>query len=351
MKVSDLKKQLLKKTPVEKRIKSSDYLSSGSTKLNLACSDRIDGCFIKGRFHSIVGDSDTGKSVLALSTLAEAAINPSFANHELVFNNAERGMVMDLKKYFPPLAKRLVIVESNSPEEFYYDLDTRLENGPVVYFLDSMDALIAEAEEKKFKENKKAHEKGREASGSYGFKAKINAQNLNRACSNLAKTNSILVIISQTHDNMNAMMFGPKKTRSGGHALKFYNRGELWLSVKKTLNKTYKGKNIQVGTLTEAKVQKNHITGKKRKVDISIYNSYGVDNTGDCVDYLIEWDKIKKVRGRVVAPEFGFEGTREELITKIEARSSRLEKLHNLVGEVWHEIEDAIELKRKPRYQ
>ncbi len=349
MKTSVLKKRLLA-TKQPQKTKSSFYLSSGSTKLNLAMSDRPNGCFIKGKFHSIVGDSDTGKSVLALTILTEAAIDPNFKNYQLVLNNAERGMIMDLGKYFPPLEDKLVVVESKSPEHFYYHLNSTLDKGPTVYILDSMDSLVAEAEEKKFAKAKRAHEQGKEAAGSFGFKAKINAQHLPRICGKLKKDGSILIIISQTHDNIGAVMFGPKKTRSGGHALKFYNRGEIWLSLKKTLTKSYKGKNIQIGSITEAQVKKNHITGKKRRVDISIFNSYGVDDVGDCIDFLLEWGRFKKSAQKIKVPEFAFEGTREKLIDHIEAKERRVERLKQFTAETWKEIEDAIEVKRKPKY-
>lgn len=351
MKSSDLKKKLLKKdTP--KILGPNDFLSSGSTLLNLACTDTAFGCFVKGRFHSLVGDSDTGKSILALTTLCEAAINEDFDDYALVYNNAERGMLMDVTKHFPPLAPRLKIEMSESPEEFYFNLDDYVKQSPCVYILDSMDALIAEADEKKFQKQKTAHKKDKEESGSYGTqKAKINANNLNRACSKIEKNGSILIIISQTHDNLGfGAMFGNKKTRSGGRALKFYNRAEVWLSVKETLFKSYKGKKIQIGSLTKAAVQKNHVTGKRRTVEIPIYNGYGVDDVGSCIDYLVEMKHWGQKGNTVDADEYEFNGPRDELIAKIEKNPVRKKKLQKLTRTIWRNVEKAIELDRAPKY-
>ena len=347
--MKNLKKKLLKK-PKDKKISPDDFLSTGSTLLNLACTDTTYGGLIKGKFHNLVGDSDTGKSVLAKTILAEVILNPEFDDYQLIYNNAERALLIPL----PILDSnpRFHIVESNSPEEFYYDLDDRVSKGPIIYILDSMDSLVAEAAEKKFKKQKTAHRNQRVETGSYGVdKAKTNAANLNRVCSKLGKNGSILLIISQTHDNLNAMLFGPKKTRSGGNALKFYNRWEVWLSVRGKIESTYKDKKIQIGTLTEAKVQKNHITGKKRKVVIPVYTEHGIDDVGSCIDYLVEWKHWKGSKAKVQAPEFKFSGSKRELIKKIRAKKKREMKLKRIVGKVWKTVEEKVSVSWKSKYE
>jgi RecA/RadA recombinase len=238
-----LKKRLLKKDK-DKKPSGKQFLSSGSTLLNLATTDTVGGCFIMGTFHSLVGDSDTGKTVLAFTIFQEASIDPKFDKYQLVYYNAERVHVDSLFKFFPGLKDRLIILEPDSLEAFYFDYDNRLKKGPVIGIEDSMDALEPKDEAKKFEEAKKAHEKGTKAKGDYGSKAKVNNRMLRRTVSKMSKNKSILIVISQTHDNMDAGPFAPKKTRSGGHALKFYNRWEVWLKHKKALTKSYKEKEI-----------------------------------------------------------------------------------------------------------
>jgi hypothetical protein len=53
-------------------------LSTGSTLLNLACSDRPDAGYFKGAYYYLVGDSQAGKTWLLLSCFAEACRNPQF---------------------------------------------------------------------------------------------------------------------------------------------------------------------------------------------------------------------------------------------------------------------------------
>ena len=89
------------------------------------------------------------------------------------------------------------------------------------HVLDSMDALLAMASNKKFAKRKQATRgDGEEIKGSYGMdKPKENSESLRRALAGLRKTGSILIVISQTRDNIGfGAMFQPK-TRSGGHAL------------------------------------------------------------------------------------------------------------------------------------
>ena len=70
-------RRLLKKTKPKKKA-PSHLLSSGSTLLNLACSDDPRGAYRKGHYYYLVGDSQSGKTWLAMSVFAEASINPRY---------------------------------------------------------------------------------------------------------------------------------------------------------------------------------------------------------------------------------------------------------------------------------
>ncbi|HEC65795.1 MAG TPA: hypothetical protein ENI23_10895, partial [bacterium] len=182
----------------------------------------------------------------------------------------------------------------------------------------------------------------------YDGKAKINSAMLRRLLTPLEKSGSILVIINQTRDNL-GFGFG-KKTRSGGHALHFYACIELWSSVARQIRKTIKGKQRQLGVDCKIQVKKNRITGRERTITIPIYHSFGIDNTGSCVDYLIDekhWEKSGKAT--IKAPEFSFKGTKEKLIRYIEDEG-RQKDLQKIVGKIWNEIEEACIVKRKKRY-
>src|SRR6185436_11241651 len=100
------------------------FLSTGSTLLNLAISDRARGGFCTGKFFYLVGDSASGKTFLSMTCFVEATKNPAFKDHRLILNNAEDGALMDVRKFFgADVKRRLEWRRSEAIEEFYDDCD------------------------------------------------------------------------------------------------------------------------------------------------------------------------------------------------------------------------------------
>lgn len=346
------------KKKTKKPTKKQMSLSTGSTLLNLACSDRPEGAYLPGHYYFFVGDSQSGKTWLGLSCFAEACKNPLFGNYRLIYDNGEDGALMDMGRFFgekvaeklePPAMKDGEPVFSSTVEDFYFNLDTALDQGPCIYVLDSMDSLQTNDDQEKFEEQKKAWEEGKETSGTYGMsKAKLNSTRLREALRKVRETESILIIISQTRDNVG---FGfEKKTRAGGHALRFYATLEIWTAIAGKLHKTVRKKKRQIGIESEVRVKKNRLTGKDRQVSIPIFHSYGVDDIGSCIDYLVEEGHWKKSGTKIVADDLEFTGLRERLVEKIEGEDLE-DDLREIVGDVWREIEEACALKRKRRYE
>ena len=362
MKTSDIKKALKRKK--KKGLTAKDFVSTGSTLLNLACTGKVNCGFAKGKYYFIVGDSASGKTFISLTCLAEASVNSNFKDYRFIYDNAEDGALMDIKKFFGKEVMRRMEapqrayaqsgseapIYSSTIEEFYYNVDDAIKKGkPFIYILDSMDSLSSEQEQDKFDETKKAHRKGKETTGSYGDgKAKKNSTNLRRLLTPLQKSKSILIILSQTRDSLG---FGwEKKTHSGGHALRFYACTEFWCSIKKQIKKNVKGKPRQTGIQCLIEFKKNRFQGKLRRITIPIYHSFGIDDIGSCVDYLLEEDVWKTKENKISASEFDFIGTREKLIRLIEEKNMEKD-LREIVGDIWNEIEDLCSVKRKRRYE
>lgn len=336
-------------------------LSTGSTLLNLACTDRPDVGLLPGHFYYLVGDSSSGKTWLTMTLFAEASINPLYKDYRFIHDNAEHGALMDLRRYFgdemadrvePPKGTCDDPIYSTTVEEFAYRMmDAFDADKPFIYILDSMDALDSEADVDKFEEDRKAFEKGKEASGSYGMaKAKKNSDLLRKIRNRLTKDGkSILVVISQTRANVGfGAQFNPK-TRSGGKALTFYAALEIWTSVAGHKKTTYEGKPIEQGIICQARIRKGRVTGKDRTVEFPIYHSSGLDDIGGCIDYLIDWKHWEGTEKMVTAPEFSFKGHKERLIAKIQDEC--LEgKLRDVVSDVWKKIEEACAVPRKNPY-
>lgn len=386
--IDRIKRAMAKKATVAAWSKS-EMLSSGVTLINLAATGTIGGAFRKGTYNFLVGDSSSGKTFVSRTILAEASIDKNFDKYKLIYDDVEGGALMDTRRYFgsaladrlePPFKEGGEDGYSFTIEDFYYNINQALESGPCIYVLDSMDALSSDYEGKKFTERLKARGGRKKVAGDYGDgKAGINSRFIRRVLAKLESTGSILIIICQTRDNIDAGLFQSKKTRSGGHALKFYATMEIWTSIKGRITKSVKGKPRLLGIDVKARIKKNRATGRDRSVEFPIYYSYGIDDIASCVQFLVEekrWKKAKKGESRsnqtaarrraemrdsdddsgtsrstkISATELDFVGTIDEIVMHIE-ENNLITDLHAVVEDVWDEIERACELDRKPRYE
>jgi RecA/RadA recombinase len=352
--INQIKRAMSKKKKSKPaRVRRKDCLSTGSTLLNLACTGWPDAGFAKGGYYFVVGDSSSGKTFLTLTCLAEATINPAFDDYRLIFDGPEDGAKMDFHKFFgSKMAER---VEEPTPsatlDEWYDRQDSYIEDGrPFISILDSMDSLDSEDDLRHQKKRKLAKKKGESGTGTYGTgKSRLNSTRLRSVVAGLTKTGSILIIISQTRDNIGTFSMDPK-TRSGGKALKFYATLEMWSDVLKRIRKTVKKKPRVVGVISRVKVKKNRVQGKERTVQIPIYYSVGMADIDSCINYLIDEGHWKGTESKVNAPEFEYNGSKEGLVKLIEEENA-LEDLQRVVTECWTEIEEACEVVRKPRYE
>ena len=360
-------------TPMVRR---RDLLSTGSTLLNLAFSDNPFGGLLKGHYYFVVGDSESGKTFLCLTCFAEAARNRQFDNYQLIFDQPEHGALMNMDAMFGEAAADRIRPPAEAPdgrplysdslEAFYYNLDEATKRGPCVYVLDSMDVLIPKADEKKYEEHKAAYmrhrdeetggkvekkkkgeEEAKDPAGSYGTaKAKLNSEFLRKSMKRLKDTGSILIIISQTRANIG----GYGKTRSGGRALRFYATVEMWSSIEERLTRTVHGKHHEIGVRVELDVQKNRITGKRAAVLVDIYPSYGMDDVGSMVDWLVEEEWWPVTKETITAKGLGLSASRAKLIALIEEKGLQRD-VQAQCGRCWDELQAALALHRRPRYE
>lgn len=345
-------------------IPDSDLLKTGSTVLDLAISGRRAGGFAKGKYFWVVGDSSSGKTFLTLTCLAEASIDPAFNDYRFIYDNGEDGALMDMAHYFGPnMAARLEPpevggkggeVHSDTIEDFYYHLDDALAYGkPFIYILDSMDSLDSTYSARKFNEAKTASRKGTKAKGDYGDgKAKINSTRIRHVVRQLRDTGSILIVLSQTRDNIDAGMFEEQQTHAGGRALKFYATVQLWSSVGKRIKKTINDREVVVGVTCRVKTKKNRLTGRERVVEFPIYYDNGIDDIGGMIDYLTTWKVWRKTGGKIDATKHFDEVVlrRADLITWVEDNGMRAD-LEDICEQAWQDIEARLSTVRKSKYE
>ena len=83
---------------------------------------------------------------------------------------------------------------------------------------------------------------------------------------------------------------------------------------------------------------------------IPIYHSFGIDDVGSCVDFLLEEKHWENRAGNIHAKELDFAGKRDKLIRHIQKKGLETD-VANIVADVWNDIEDACKINRKKRYE
>lgn len=324
-----------------------DMLSTSLTCLNLATHGYPNAGLKKGHIYRFLGRPGTSKTIIGLSILCEAAINPVFNGYKLIYDNVERGPVKRLvEKLFPPLEKRLLPpaqlkdgtpVHSRTTDDFYGRLKARLDKGQkVIWVEDSLDALEAKAALTKMGDNK----------------AKEHSQYMRQLLGPLEATDSVLIFMSQARANLQNPWAGD--IAAGGLAPHHYSTLEIWMAITKILKRKYgtgdDAKELQVGVQIRATVKKNRLEPSPlNTVQFPISYNYGIDDIGSMIDWLMQWHWPKPEKGIFVAQELNFEGRKDDLIKKVEEEDLRRE-LIVLTTKVWKGVEDAVQVKREPRY-
>lgn len=322
-------------------------IPTGCTLVNLSLSDTPDGAFVPGSLVNIVGDSSSGKTFLGWSMFAEVVHDPFFDAYDLYFDEPERAFYMQAERLFGIKPGRIIMdIVSETIQDFKKNVLTVAKKGrPFIYMLDSFDALTSVEEQTRAA--KSIDEDTDKEKGSYKTeKSRISGELFRMIMGTLEGTQSLLVVISQTRDKIGAS-FGEKKTRSGGHALRFYSVHELWLSVFSH----EKVKNQEIGVNVLARTKKNKLTGKLRQVGFPIYYDYGVDDINACIDFLIEEEVWKMSGNKIITGHDVLKDTRRDILIKQIEENNLESVLKQLVAEAWENLEESLKLRRKPKYQ
>jgi recombination protein RecA len=330
------------------------FLSTGCALLNLALSDLVNGGWPCGRIVNPIGDSDTGKTVLALAAMAEACMNPAFDGHRLIYIDMEATVtpVMVRQMFGKRLVQRLELMSAGTEEcpetieEVHYLLLELFAAGvPFVAAVDSFDSLPSRQELEETQKTWAEWKKDKGSSGSYQMsKQKYSKKMFRELKGQVAVTDSIIMIVSQTIANIGSM-FNPKSV-AGGSALEFFSRIRFWLSV----GAADKVNNRVIGRNIKCRVSKNHITGKKRDLALWVYDGHGIDDLKTSIDFLTAEGCWPKLGGWIDAQALGVKLQMKELIHYIE--NNRLEdRVAGVLQETWTKIEEALKLRRTRRYE
>lgn len=340
---------------------------TGSTLLNLAVSDHADGGYGAGKGVNLVGDSDSGKTLLVLSGYMEMSLDPKWDEYRLIYDDAEDALEMAIDEMFgPKLAKRLEdpfgnrwgddeFRSSENIEEFKNNvmmaLATVEKEGPFVYTLDSYDGLTSREETKR----QKKEAGGKEQKRDYPRQPAILNEMFRSISSKMRDTQSLVIIVSQTRDAINPGTFAATKRRAGGRGLKFFSSHEVWLAITGQIKRSINERDRSIGSKVRARSHRSKLTGKRRDVELKIYDDYGVDDVGSMIDWLVEnkiWNQKPKsttidTNGWVKKPM-----TRAKIVELVERGDGDwLGALRDECQDAWNTIEECLKMDRPRRWE
>jgi len=343
----------------------NDLISTGSTLLNLACSGMWEGGYYLGSEVHLKGDPSTGKSLLALTIMAEAVSNPRFDGYDLKYIELESAMHFNLEEIFGPKIKRVEIIPDNEHKGNYTtvnwenDHQVFMKGGkPIISVTDSWDSLPLPEDliVKKIKETEDGEEPKASKGGWKTGKAILASEGFRKTIARIGKTKSVSLVLSQTRQNLKQGFGQPEKTTSGGDAIRFYATHAVGLYFGAAINVDIRGKKRRVGSYVYLDVDKNKLTGKRRKVKIAIYDAYGIDDLQSMIEWMRDENFWGNDRGRInTEGDLGLNKTYhiKDMIKYIEDENKE-DELRQIVGQCWNDLENEIMESisgRKPRYK
>ena len=356
------------KRPEPRKIAAELLIPSGSTLLNCACSDNPLGAYGLGKIVTIPGGSVSGKTILSLTTFAEANLIKALDEYDFIYDDIEEALEFDMTYLFgESTSERVKAPAYDDKEPVYSDTIQDLQANimrrckdknpkPFIYILDSLDALTSDEEvEREYKNallKAKSAEHVEKLAQSYGTeKARIIGRVLRMIKKEIKLSQSTLVIVQQERQKIGAT-FGKQWTTSGGKAPFYYSSHQVRLNRIRTLT----DKERKIGTEVNADVIKNKLTGKERDATFKIYYDYGIDDVAACVDFLCKehWphpvEKGKQKTGTWIAEDLlqGLQGSKATIIDRIEQEGAEKE-MRELVGVVWNKIEKSLRLDHRKR--
>ena len=314
------------------------FVSSGSTNLNLALTNTVDGGYPIGKIVNLVGDKQLGKSLLCLEVMMYAyhKLRKKY-DIKLIYNDVESALNYEGASLLGVPLDNIEFRQSPTIEHWYKDLEAEIKKSEdydfLIYVLDSLDGLSTETELEQSMEEK-----------TFGMdKQKKLSEFFRKLTQKIDNKNILLIVVSQIRENI-GVSFGDKYRRSGGKALDFYASQIVWLHNKGQ----HKNGNVTTGIEVKAKVKKNRAWRPFFEADFNILFEYGIDDLGSLVDYLIDNKYyMKSGNGKIQLGDKTV--SREDLIQYL-SNNNQEQETKNAVKMVWDKILKDSEIIRKPKY-
>jgi recombination protein RecA len=249
-----------------------EAISTGSLGLDIALGI---GGLPKGRIIEIYGPESSGKTTLALQTLAEAQKRGGIC----AFVDAEHALDPVYARKLGVNVDDLLISQPDTGEQALEIADTLVRSGAVeVLVVDSVAALTPKAELE-----------GEMGDALPGLQARLMSQAMRKLTASISKSNCMVIFINQIRMKI-GVMFGSPETTTGGNALKFY--ASVRLDIRRI--GTIKERDEVVGNQTRVKVVKNKVAPPFKMVEFDIMYGEGISKTGELVDLGVTAGVVEK---------------------------------------------------------
>jgi recombination protein RecA len=249
-----------------------ETVSTGSLGLDIALGI---GGLPRGRVVEIYGPESSGKTTLALHTVAEAQKAGGICS----FIDAEHALDPIYARKLGIDVDNLLISQPDTGEQALEIADTLVRSGAVdVLVIDSVAALVPRAELE-----------GEMGDSLPGLQARLMSQALRKLTASINKSKTMVIFINQIRMKI-GVMYGSPETTTGGNALKFY--ASVRLDIRRI--GAIKERDEVVGNQTRVKVVKNKLAPPFKQVEFDIMYGEGVSKTGELIDLGVKAGVVEK---------------------------------------------------------
>lgn len=249
-----------------------ETVSTGSIGLDIALGV---GGLPRGRIIEIYGPESSGKTTLALHTVAEA----QKAGGICAFVDAEHALDPVYARKLGVDLDELLISQPDTGEQALEITDTLVRSGAIdVLVVDSVAALTPRAEIE-----------GEMGDSLPGLQARLMSQALRKLTASISRSRTMVIFINQIRMKI-GVMFGNPETTTGGNALKFY--ASVRLDIRRT--GAIKERDEVTGNQTRVKIVKNKVAPPFKQVEFDIMYGEGVSKTGELLDLGVKAGIVEK---------------------------------------------------------
>ena len=259
-----------------------EFVSTGSSMLDLAISNRPNGGIAVGRITEINGLESSGKSLLGAHLLAETQKKGGVA----VYIDTETSVSQEFLEVIGVDFSKMLYLHLETVEDIFEAIDeivTKVRESDkdrlVTILVDSLAAASTKVE----------MEADFEKDGWATAKAIIISKAMRKITQMIGRQKVALVFTNQLRQKL-GVMFGDPWTTSGGKALPFHSSTRIRL---KNMGQIKDSKKNVLGMKCRAQIVKNRLGPPLRHADYDMYFDRGIDNYGAWLTVLKEHKLIK----------------------------------------------------------